>query len=435
VRVEAEAVAGPLERLCGEFGAVGPVRRVVTDGWLPARYSMYSAGTGNPSAVVGPYRADARAGYGTGRAYGDPGLARIIAASEALERYAGLAADDRLAIVAPAADVGDDALDLASVPRCSTAELRRPGCPVRPPAVGEPIRWVPGTDLLSGKDTLLPGVMVYLRPPRLPGENFWLPISTGCAGHFSLRAAVLGALLEVIERDAIALTWLLRAPLPRLPDDCLSDTSRELADWCRRRGVVTHLFDATTDLGVPVVYCVQLADHAPAGAQLVGCACDWDVRAAAEHAIMETMAIRFGIQTLARRPRRYADFTSVAHGAALMAARARRRVFGFLLDDLEERAYSRPVPPRADSAAWGLSTVLGRIAALGMSAYAADISTREMRDTGYAAVRVIVPELQPMSGRPLVQYRAHPRLTRAGALPAALPGTPRRLNPYPQPMA
>ena len=428
-------MADPVLRLGGPLGAVASAHRVRTDGWLPPRYEIYAAYTGNPSAVAGPYDRRARAGYGTGRAYGDPGRARLLAVSEALERYASLMADPRRIVCSPASALGSAALDLDRVPRCSVAELRRPGCPVSQASKDDEIRWVAGIDLHSGADVLLPAVMVYLQPPQLPGERFWLPVSTGCAGHVAAESAVLNAILEGIERDALAITWLQRIPLPRLADQCLSPTSAELIEWCGRHGITTYLFDATTDLGIPVVYCLQTTDHTLSAAQLVSCACDFDAAQAAEHAIMETMGIRFGVQRTRTVPRRYAGFSSVNDGAVMMGRRQRRAAFGFLLDGVGGRPVTTPPASSAGTDLERLSIAVSRLSALGMSAYAADLSTREMEGTGYSAVRVIIPEAQPMSARPLAQYRGHPRLAEA---PVRMGFTARRardLNPYPQPMA
>jgi ribosomal protein S12 methylthiotransferase accessory factor len=54
-----------------------------------------------------------------------------------------------------------------------------------------------------------------------PSEMFYYPISTGCASHVSLERALLGAILEVVERDAISIIWLQKLVLPRIEVDDL----------------------------------------------------------------------------------------------------------------------------------------------------------------------------------------------------------------------
>lgn len=417
--------------LAGPYGAVGPPQRVNTHGWMPRECAMYTAATGNPSAVTGPYRADARSGYGTGRAYGDPGRARLLAVAEAMERYAGLMNPAHGLVTASAADLGGDALDLGRIARCSARELNRPGCPVHDADPARPIRWTEAVDMHTGGTVFVPAVLTFLRFPELDAEDFWIPISTGCAVHRTVAAAAVNAILELIERDAVALTWLLRRPLPRLADACLSAAARAIVGWCADHGIASFLYDATTDVGVPVVYCLQTTENAPRTAQLVGAACGFDVAALTGHALMETMGLRPGI-AYRRAPRRYADYRSVDDGATVMAARARRKAFGFLDSGLPA---SRPAAPDPGTDERRLGFLLRRLAALGMTALLVDLTTRELRDSGHVAVRVIVPELQPMSARPLVQFRAHPRLRTASERMGRTPPAERDLNPYPQPMA
>ncbi|MCO5973227.1 YcaO-like family protein [Actinoallomurus soli] len=427
--------------LAGPYGAVGRPRRVNTYGWMPNECVLYTASTGNPSAVTGPFRADARVGHGTGRAYGDADRARLLAVAEALERYSGLVAPERGVVVASAAELGDDALDLDLIARCSPRELRRPGCPVHAPDGTRPIRWTEAVNLRTGRPVLVPAVLVFLTFPESAAENFWIPISTGCAVHRTVEAAVVNALCELIERDALALTWLLRRPLPRLAEDRLPDSARSILAWCADHGIESFLYDATTDVGVPVVYCLQIAEHTSRTGQLVGAACGFGGASLTEHALLEAMGLRLGIESRPAPPRRYADHRVVDDGAAVMAARARREAFGFLRGGLPashpagDLSASRPVGGDPGSDRARLEFLLRRLAELGMTVLMVDLTTRELRDSGHVAVRVIVPELQPMSARPLVQYRAHPRL-RTAAERMGLPPLPeRRLNPYPQPMA
>jgi len=280
-------------------------------------------------------------------------------------------------------------------------------------------------------------VMTYMGMQLRPAEMFWTPVSTGCAVHTDPAAALVNALCEVVERDSIAVTWLQRLPLPRLDESCLNTAAREIISWCAARGIESYLFDATTDVGIPVVYCLQTTNRPRAAnaAQLVGCACDFEVSRAAERALHEATAIRLGVQSRRSRPRRYDAFTRLADGAAVMGRRGKRRAFRFLIEDYRDRRRSTPASLPQTGAREQLALLLKRLSGLGLLAYAVDLTTRELEEIGMAAVRALVPGLQPLPTRALAQYRAHPRLM---AAPKAM-GLPRvsasRLNPYPQPMA
>jgi ribosomal protein S12 methylthiotransferase accessory factor len=424
----------PLVGRAGRLGAVGPVRLVKTDGWMPSTCAIYSAIVGQtPATENDPHGSTVS---GTGRAYADPARARLLAVAEALERQADGTIDEDLLTNASAAELGDEAMDLDLVARCSQRELRRPGCPVRMADKNAAIRWAKAVDLHSGADKLVPAIMVSLGLSRQPAERFWLPISTGAAAHVTLEAAVINAICELIERDALALTWLQCLPLPRLADDCIPEQAREVIDWYDRNGVETRLFDATTDVGVPTIYCVQTAREASVNraAQLVGAATDFDVPAAVVRAIFEAAGMRIH-SYYNRVPRSYRDYTGVCDSAVAMGRRSRRHAFGFLLDERPDDRVARPRSRTFGSESELLAFLLRRLRELQMSVYAVDVSIRELDEAGLVGVHLVIPELQPMSLRPLAQYRAHPRLYRAPER-MGMPVRPEsRLNPCPQPMA
>ena len=82
-----------------------------------------------------------------------------------------------------------------------------------------------------------------------------------------------------------------------------------------------------------------------------------------------------------------------------------------------------------------LRWLLDRVQAAGMTAYAVDLSSDEAVRAGVWVVRVIIPELRPLSFMQRARFQGHDRLYRA---PAAL-GMPVHqesdLNPWPQPFA
>ena len=71
------------------------------------------------------------------------------------------------------------------------------------------IGWTEATNLSNGRSAWLPAVFVWLPYAVAPGETNIAPgLSTGLACASDWPSAVLSGLCEVIERDALALTWL-----------------------------------------------------------------------------------------------------------------------------------------------------------------------------------------------------------------------------------
>jgi ribosomal protein S12 methylthiotransferase accessory factor len=366
----------------------------------------------------------------------EEGLATRIAVAEALERYSASTYRDEQFVWASARELGDDALDLASLPRCSTTELADEGCPVCPADPRAPIRWVRGLRLSDLRPTLIPAILCYLHVnPRSVGERFTLPISTGHAAHSDPVAAIVSGLCEVIERDAIAITWLQMLKLPRLRLDARDDDLSEALRRRERAHVQAHLFDATTDLGVPTVYLLELAPHNPRVAQLVMCATHLDPMSAVVKVLREAASSRIALNLPRETPEHAADFTRVHHGAVRMGRPEEREAFRFLESSSSERSLSELPRLATGSAQADLAVLLARLRAAGMEAYAIDLTTDEALRVGFRVVRVLVPALQPLSFHHRARFLAHPRLYDA---PRQM-GHPVRdepeLNGHPQPFA
>lgn len=370
---------------------------------------------------------------GTGRGF-DADLATTVAIAEAAERYVG-SYPDADTVRAAAADLPGAVLDLTRLPRCSDAEYAHPDCGLVPADPDAEIRWMRGTDLTSGEPTWVPAVMACYGLHPEPAERFVFQISTGYAVHVEPVRALLGGLLEVIERDAIAVTWLRRLRLPLLGPAAFSPAVRYLLDHGRRRFLENVLFNATTDLGIPTVYVLQRAPHDAEAANLVGAATGRTLADAAEKALIEIANIRQLFPHGTAPVHGDTRFTDIMDGARYMAVAQRADAFGFLTEDLAQRPTSDDCLELAADPAQALSAVLGQLRRLGAQAVCVDRTSAELRRVGLVALTVVVPRLQPMSLNPLAQFRAHPRLTEA---PAAMgvPASPEQeQNPWPQPFA
>jgi ribosomal protein S12 methylthiotransferase accessory factor len=366
----------------------------------------------------------------------DRELAWIRAVVEGAERYASMVFDEREFIVASARELGPAALDLTRIPCHSARELAHPAAPYEAVDLDAPIRWVRGWSLIDRCERLVPAAMTYIYFRPQPGENFWQMISTGVAAHTRLEHALVSAICESIERDAIALTWLLRLPLPRIDLDgpLPAELARNLG--FAERSQVRHLFfDATTDLGIPTVYLLQLLEGNPKLAQFVGCATDFDPAAACAKTIREAAPSRAVFQLPRSRPSELADFSSLYDGAAELGLRRYRREFQFLIDSPRRRALDDLRIEQPGDGAGRLRVLLERLRAIGSDAVAIDLTTDELREAGLWAVRVVVPGLMPMSPVQRGRYLGTPRLYGYPAQAGYGTYTEDDINPAPQPFA
>lgn len=155
-----------------------------------------------------------------------------------------------------------------------------------------PVRWVEGTDIATGGPILVPydAVVLGVAPAA------FTPISqstNGIAAGTTMDRALLHALCELIERDAVCL-WGFRSDTSAfataVAPEAFNDAGVDrLVAQIARAGYRIHLFDQTTNVGVPVIYAVMFpADGADKHFDAAsGAACHPVAGIAARKAIIE----------------------------------------------------------------------------------------------------------------------------------------------------
>jgi bacteriocin biosynthesis cyclodehydratase domain-containing protein len=108
--------------------------------------------------------------------------------------------------------------------------------------------------------------------------------SNGCAAGNTLAEATLQGLLELVERDAVAIWWYNRLAMPALSFGGLSSTARRLIERHERLGRRCWALDLTHDLGVPVAAVVL---EAKASGFALGFGCHPVEEIALERAVLE----------------------------------------------------------------------------------------------------------------------------------------------------
>ncbi|MGN6872370.1 MAG: YcaO-like family protein [Solirubrobacteraceae bacterium] len=351
----------------------------------------------------------------------DDVTAGLISCVEALERYAACVwADHEFVVNAPQL-MREPHVKIGTWPRCAVEEYNELGCPVIPPDGEKPIRWVRGVDMQTGDSVWVPAGMVFLtlEEDRQP----FLTCTSGCAAHPTTAGAIRRGLCEVIERDASSLIWIARLPVPPLDDRVLDGATVRLLRARRERGIRTYLFDATTDLGVPVVLSLDLGRT---GEVLLNVSAHPSVAAAAAHCVRET-----------NMPGAIPAWELPGRESALCAGEAHdlREAAAFLLDGLAKRTVRAPADiPGGDDVEW-TARIIERLSARSMQAVVVQLTTRELRHVGLVAVKVLVPQLLPYSWHQSAQFRAHPRLMHGVRAMGYSPRALAEQNSVPQPLA
>ncbi|MDR8100729.1 TOMM precursor leader peptide-binding protein [Burkholderia cenocepacia] len=237
------------------------------------------------------------------------------------------------------------------------------------------IDWTPAWSLVDGRRRLVPLSYCYAETPdsaRAPAACVHNP--NGCAAGSSLDEAMLQGMLELIERDAVAIWWYNRIERPGIDLASFADPYFDaLVHEYATFGWRVWALDITTDLTVPTV--AALAENLQDGRFSIGFGCHFDGRIAVQRALTEVNQL-----------------LDIAADAPDPWDRDMLSSTGFL--------YPAPGTPATTHSTWqpldiaslpaAIAHCVGRIAAAGMDVLVVD-KTRP--DIGLSVVQVIAPGL------------------------------------------
>ena len=371
-----------------------------------------------------------------GSAQTDIGRARAASIGEAVERYSATFVPDGLT-TASAAELGDRV-----VPPESFALFHErqhvSGFPFARFTRSTRLSCVEGFALADGRPAFLPAQLVYLHYSRSE-PPIGYPTSNGLACGPTLAEAVLAALLEVVERDAMMLVWANRLSLPRLTwvDDPTITALDE--DAFAPTGLGYTAIDASAFFGVPAAIGVVHGAHGDRAAIGIGAGCAPTIRDAWRTCMAEAFAVHRWLRgLLADSPaplERAEDVRSLEDHTRFHGTPERAGGLEFLEASGDER--STADVPRVPGGTPGqiVAEIVRRLGEQGVSAYAVDVTSPDVDELGLKVARVVTPQLCALDVFGGAPYRGGKRLYRA-AFEAGLldrPLTYDELNPLPHP--
>lgn len=361
---------------------------------------------------------------------------------ESLERYAaGLyrPADLRLATWDELDAAGEAAVPPGEFGLFSPEQYAEPGFPFAPFDGDSRVRWTRATDLLSGAPVQVPASQVYMHYRRIRGEAaIGQSISTGLAAGPSYRAAVLSGLYEVIERDALAISWMHRLPPRPLAPEVVAASSRVSYLIDRATTWRVRFYDLSLDLTPSTV--VAVMEHHSGAEQIMsfGSACRWSPVKAVEKAFLEAAQGLTYVRRLLRQHEDWAvaeDFGNVddfnKHAILYSKYPELREKAGYLVHPSAPVLPGRPERPAPAATDDPIGRITAELAAAGHRVCVIDLTTPDVRRSGVHVVRVVVPGLQQLSGVHGCRMLGNRRLY---DVVAALGGDTLPDNPYPHPL-
>ncbi|MFB7273022.1 TOMM precursor leader peptide-binding protein [Streptomyces sp. NPDC056244] len=381
---------------------------------------------------------------------------RDLAYLEGLERYAGTHRRTGTTLLTAAYDDlvadGRPALDPAECGFYSP-ETYRDDPMVSPFDPARPIPWVWGYSLRDERAVLVPARLVHYSA-GLASDNFVFECSNGCAIGGCLEEAVLGGLLELIERDAFLVAWYGNTPLTEIDLDSMGDpTVRTMIDRAALQGYDVHAFDNRIDLAVPVVTGLAVRRDGGPGTFSFGAGASLDPAAALEGALSEVLTYipHLPRQVEERRPELDAmaeDFGKVLHlkdhaqlyGLPRMADHVRSYLEPSAVRPMAEvyRTWEERDRPRTGDLRDDVTHCRDELVRAGHDVIVVDQTTPEQHGIGLRTVATIVPGLLPIDfGWTRQRAPRMPRLRtaaqRAGLRAGELTEAEIRMVPHPFP--
>ena len=418
--------AAPLEAVIGPLGVVARCEPVLT---RPNDPRIFLAAP--KAASTRHYRPDAEPAAG-GAGF-TPEAARASAIGECVERYAAGSYQLHELVRATADELGDAAVGFDAFAYYTEAQTGHPHFPFARYRRDRPLYWCRGRALADGAPRYVPACLVYLTYRGEGDDLFTLAVSTGTACHGDPARAALYGLYEVVERDAFMMSWLRAFPLPRLRLESAPALAALHRRHFARPDLACHVFDITTDIGLPSVLCL-LEGRSPRGPIFaVGAA----TRASEGEAIAKAMLeagsdLMYARALLRRKPgwRPDPDYGNVREfedHVRLYCEPEMARHLDFLLGSPRVRDVDEgEARPPADVAT-SLAGALARVRAVGLEPVVVDITPDDVAAAGLHCVKVLVPGAVPLTSVHGMTPIGSPRLRQAPR-PAALNRIP---HPFP----
>lgn len=306
------------------------------------------------------------------------------------------------------------------------------------------ISWIEGVELPERRPVWVPAGFAYLMQPTPNRNDYMVPASSnGCAAGPDLASAVLGGLFELIERDAMLVTWMNRLPAVEIDVPRATPLSGQIISRYRRFGVDARLFLMRTDQASAVIMALGFDEDPSRPAVVAGMGCDLSPARAVEKALFELAQGRPSQQMQHRdrpdgkHPKTYQDIQTLDDHPAFHAQAENLGELAFLWAGGERVALPALEDRSTGDATGDLEVTVAGLRANGLRAAYVDLTLPDVAQAGYRVVRAVASQLQPIHFGHGEERLGSRRLLELPARLGLATGARRLsdLNPCPHPMA
>lgn len=369
--------------------------------------------------------------------------ALAAAIGETVERYSGVYLPKERLLLKTGRELGALAVKPESFALFSERQYSQDSFPFKPFTSDTKVHWVDGFRLPDGELAYLPAQLVYLwyNAKELGETPIGYTTSSGMACGPTIEEATLSALLEVIERDAFMITWLNKLSLPIVDLDSDTNIAAEIKEQLTPAGLQHTVVDMSVFCGIPTALGIVRNPHSDFAALAVGAASAVSMTGAVRKALLEAYQTRsWAREKQLEQPERSfkPDFSDVHtfDDHILFYTKAENARYADFLDASKDRIELQEVPPiEGDNPFEHIVAITGRLRGQGLTPYAVDVTSPDIKQAGLYVVKVIIPEFCPLNADYRLRFPGGKRLYHA-AYQLGLRASPlsnEELNPYPHP--
>jgi bacteriocin biosynthesis cyclodehydratase domain-containing protein len=292
------------ERLAHHLSPITGIADALIEAHLDERILCYGIVRSDVHPVRSPLdlvRSSIPVGLGWGKGW-THAQARMSALGEAIERFTF--SDERPPdhVRASMAELGEVAIDPRSTLLFSDAQYVECGTGEGHDRIPEErfdpnllIGWTAARSLTSGEMRLVASDQMWVTPLPTRDGRFCVPDSNGCAAGNSIEEAILQGLLELVERDSVAIWWYNQLSLPQVD---LADFGENFVGLQRhyREAFDRDLWvlDLTMDLEIPVFAAISALRTSDRPEYVACFGCHFDPAIGIQRALTEMGLIMVG---------------------------------------------------------------------------------------------------------------------------------------------
>lgn len=266
-----------------------------------------------------------------------------------------------------------------------------------------PFSWSEGTLLNDNSTVLIPTQLIYFNYKVNKNERLiYQPISTGGSGGGNINAALLRGILEVVERDSFAITYLNKLSVPNInPYSIDHPQVKSALRILNRYKLEWIILSITTDLDIPC-FASLILDHTGIGpAVLMGMKASLDpvdaIIGSLEEAIRARSWIRQEFDLYFETKYKYLkpeEFSKAEDRGIYWYSKDVKKELTFWM---ETETKKLPPSQKQQDEATDLRYLVSKLEDKGHLVYYKDITKPTIKFDGYSVVKVVIPSLQPHS--------------------------------------